>query len=154
MLKHEGLQQGHSLTRKVEDLSCEMRKAQSKGAMVEGGVLGYAIKSLGSSLVKEVESAAALIFKLSRQQKFCEKIGSEKGAIIHLVRLVSNTQDNLMVSNIAEQILSNLEQVDSNVLQMAEVGRFQTVLMRLCEGILFMPSFSFLQLQQLTSYNS
>ncbi|KAJ7541855.1 hypothetical protein O6H91_10G079700 [Diphasiastrum complanatum] len=106
----------------------------NQGAMVEAGVLRYAVKSLGSSLNKEVEGAVALMFEVSEQQIFCEKIGLEKGAIIHLVGLVSNTQENLSVSDIAEQILTNLERVDSNVLQMAEAGRFQPLFMRLFEG--------------------
>lgn len=102
--------------------------------MVELGVLKLAVKSLGSSLEKEKGSAVGLLHELSLHQHICTRLGSEKGAILFLVGITSNTDEDVGVASLAEDTLKNLEQVDATVFQMAEAGRLQPLLSRLTEG--------------------
>jgi hypothetical protein len=105
-----------------------------KEMMVELGVSKLAVKSLGSSLDKEKETAVTLLHELSLHPHTCAQMGSEKGAILFLVGLTTNVDEDLKVASLAEKTLKNLEQMDCTVLQMAEAGRFQPLLSRLCEG--------------------
>ncbi|CAM6026016.1 unnamed protein product [Sphagnum balticum] len=102
--------------------------------MVELGVSKLAVKSLGSSLDKERETAVTLLHELSLHPHTCAQMGSEKGAILFLVGLTTNDDEDLKVASLAEKTLKNLEQMDVTVLQMAEAGRLQPLLSRLCEG--------------------
>ncbi len=102
--------------------------------MVELGVLKLAVKSLGSSQDKEKETAVLLLHELSLHPHTCKQMGSEKGAILFLVGLTTNTDEDLQIARVAEKTLKNLEQMDVTVLQMAEAGRLQPLLSRLCEG--------------------
>jgi hypothetical protein len=107
---------------------------ENKEMMVELGVSKLAVKSLGSSLDKEKETAVTLLHELSLHPHTCAQMGSEKGAILFLVGLTTNVDEDLKVASLAEKTLKNLEQMDCTVLQMAEAGRFQPLLSRLCEG--------------------
>ncbi len=102
--------------------------------MVELGVLKLAVKSLGSSQDKEKETAVLLLHELSLHLHTCKQMGSEKGAILFLVGLTTNIDEDLQIARVAEKTLKNLEQMDVTVLQMAEAGRLQPLLSRLCEG--------------------
>ncbi|KAH9561528.1 hypothetical protein CY35_05G026000 [Sphagnum magellanicum] len=107
---------------------------ENKEMMVELGVSKLAVKSLGSSLDKEKETAVTLLHELSLHPHTCAQMGSEKGAILFLVGLTTNVDEDLKVASLAEKTLKNLEQMDVTVLQMAEAGRLQPLLSRLCEG--------------------
>jgi hypothetical protein len=107
---------------------------ENKDEMVELGVLKLAVKSLGSSRDKEKETAVLLLHELSLHPHTCKQMGSEKGAILFLVGLTTNIDEDLQIARVAEKTLKNLEQMDVTVLQMAEAGRLQPLLSRLCEG--------------------
>lgn len=102
--------------------------------MVDLGVLKPTVQSLSSNVDKERESAASLLYELSLHPRICERVGSEKGAILILVGVTSNNSGNVGIRGLAEQTLTNLEQFDSTIVQMAEAGRLKPLLTRLCEG--------------------
>jgi hypothetical protein len=105
-----------------------------KDEMVELGVLKLAVKSLGSSLEKEKEVAVLLLHELSLHPHTCTQMGYTKGAILFLVGITTDIDEDLHVAGIAEKTLRNLEQMDVTVLQMAEAGRLHPLLSRLCKG--------------------
>jgi hypothetical protein len=107
---------------------------ENKDEMVELGVLKLAVKSLGSSLEKEKEVAVLLLHELSLHPHTCTQMGYTKGAILFLVGITTDVDEDLYVAGIAEKTLRNLEQMDVTVLQMAEAGRLHPLLSRLCKG--------------------
>lgn len=99
--------------------------------MLESGALKLAVQSLGSSVDRERECAVALLHELSLSPSICARIGTEKGAMVALMGIASTGTE---ISELAENTLVNLEQVDANALQMAEAGRLKPLLTRLCQG--------------------
>ncbi|EFJ35074.1 hypothetical protein SELMODRAFT_165881 [Selaginella moellendorffii] len=106
----------------------------SQECLVEAGVLKAAVRSLSSSHVYEVEGALKLLLEISKKPEFAKLIGKEKGALIHLLGISSNSSGNASLSVLADRTLRNLEQIDSNVWEMAEAGRLEPLITRLCKG--------------------
>ncbi|KAH9311648.1 hypothetical protein KI387_026683, partial [Taxus chinensis] len=106
--------------------------ADSKRMMVEAGVSKLAIKSLTGSLEKEKEYAVKLLLDFSREREFCSRIASEKGSLLLLCGMAGNTE-NPTLSNLAEETLRKMEEIEENVQQLAAAGRFQPFLTHLCE---------------------
>ncbi|XP_002963754.2 U-box domain-containing protein 44 [Selaginella moellendorffii] len=107
--------------------------ADNQHIIVKEGFLRFSVRSLGSKEDEEKANAARLLYHLSTSSlEVCEVLGTEKGAVIHLAGLLASKDQDL--SQLAEKTLRNLEQVESNVLEMAEAGRIQPLLARLCEG--------------------
>eukprot|EP00249_Psilotum_nudum_P020763 c27836_g1_i1 orf=462-3575(-) len=113
--------------------SMVLNNDENKVAIVEANALKYAVKSLTSSFDKEKESAAGLLLELSSHSEICARIGSEKAAILLLSGAASNAE-NVALSDLADQTLKRLEELDLNVLRMADIGRLKPLLDRLCEG--------------------
>lgn len=105
----------------------------SKKMMVEAGVSRLAIKSLAASLEKEKEYAVKLLLEFSNEKEFCSRIASERGSLLLLSGMAGNVE-NPNLSNLAEQILRKMEELEENVQQLAAAGRFQPLLTLLCEG--------------------
>lgn len=105
----------------------------SKRMMVEAGVSRLAIKSLAASLEKEKEYAVKLLLEFSNEKELCSRIASERGSLLLLGGMAGNVE-NPTLSNLAEQILRKMEELEENVQQLAAAGRFQPLLNLLCEG--------------------
>ena len=97
-------------------------------------ILRQAVKCLARDEPDEREEAVKLLFELSKSYALCEKIGATNGAILFLVGITSSNPENVPASLLAEQVLTNLLQCDTNVMQMAENGRLQPLLDRLTQG--------------------
>ena len=117
-------------------------------------IVRQAVKCLARDEPNEREEAVKLLHELSKSYFMCEKIGATNGAILFLVGMTSSNPENMAAGDIAEMILNNLSQCDTNVMQMAENGRVQPLLDRLTQGppchpephpiISNMPGFQFL----------
>lgn len=105
----------------------------SKRMMVEAGVSRLASKSLVATPEKEKEYAVRLLLEFSNVKEFCLRIASEKGSLLLLSGMAGNVE-NPTLSNLAEQVLRKMEDVEENVHQLAGAGRFQPLLTLLCEG--------------------
>uniref|UniRef100_A0A0D6R4B5 RING-type E3 ubiquitin transferase n=1 Tax=Araucaria cunninghamii TaxID=56994 RepID=A0A0D6R4B5_ARACU len=106
---------------------------ESKRIMIEAGVSKLAIKSLTGSFEKEKEYAVKLLLEFSQEREFCLRIASEKGSVLLLSGMAGNAE-NPTLSNLAEETLRKMEEMEENVQHLASAGRFQPFLTRLCEG--------------------
>ena len=104
--------------------------------MLEEGMTRLAIRSLTANLEKEREYALRLLFEFSSVEDYCRKIAVEKGALVLLSMLAGNLEFPAL-SNLAEDILGNIEKVEDNIEQLAMAGRYQPLLTRLCGGMPF-----------------
>lgn len=107
---------------------------ENKEAIAETSAIRNCVKCLSRTVSSEREEAASLMYELSKFEPLCEKIGSETGAILVLVGIVSSSSDNVITIEKAEKTLHNLESSDQNVRQMAENGRLHPLLQRLTKG--------------------
>ncbi|CAN6469850.1 unnamed protein product [Victoria cruziana] len=108
---------------------------ESKNIMIEEGVMRLAIHSLIGNLKEEGEFALKLLLEFSSDEHYCTKLAIEKGALLLLTSIAGDT-DNPSLANLAEEILKNIEKVETNIQHLAAAGRFQPLLNRLCEGSL------------------
>ncbi|KAG2673124.1 hypothetical protein I3760_13G074800 [Carya illinoinensis] len=106
---------------------------ESKKRMLEDGVTRLAIHSLIGSSEKEREFAVKLLLEFSRDEACCIKIASEKGALVLLSSMAGNLEHPTL-SNLAEEVFKQMERVEDNVQPLAEAGRFEPLISRLCEG--------------------
>lgn len=103
--------------------------------MLEEGAIKLGIHSLIASSEKERENAVKLLLEFSGEEACCTRIASEKGALVLLSSMAGN-MEHPALSNLAEKVLKRMEMVEDNVLQLAVSGRFEPLLVRLCEGTL------------------
>lgn len=106
---------------------------ESKNIMLGEGITRLAIHSLIGSSEKEKEYAVKLLLEFSRDEAYCTKIASEKGALVLLSSMAGNLEHPAL-SNLAEEVLKQMERVEDNVQHLAAAGRFEPLLSRLCEG--------------------
>jgi hypothetical protein len=109
--------------------------------MLEDGITRLAIHSLIGSSDKEREYAVKLLLEFSRDEACCIKIASEKGALVLLSSMVGNPEHPAL-SNLAEEVLKQMEKVEDNIQPLAVAGRFEPLLSRLCEGMSYEVSVS------------
>ncbi|XP_077233076.1 U-box domain-containing protein 43-like [Tasmannia lanceolata] len=106
---------------------------ESKVIMFEEGLTRLAIHSLAGSLEKEKEYAVKLLLEFSSDESYCANLASQRGALVLLSSMAENLEHPTL-SNLAEEVLKNLEKVEGNVQHLAAAGRFRPLLSRLCEG--------------------
>lgn len=70
----------------------------------------------------------------SSDEACCTKIASEKGALVLLSSIAGNLEHPAL-SNLAEEVLKQMENLEDNVQHLASVRRFEPFLTRLCEGV-------------------
>lgn len=104
--------------------------------MLEEGITRLAIHGLIGSSEKEREYAVKLLLEFSSDEACCTKIASEKGALVLLSSLAGNLE-HPSLSNLAEEVLKQMERVEENVQPLAAAGRFEPLLSRLCEGMFY-----------------
>lgn len=104
--------------------------------MLEEGITRLAIHGLIGSSEKEREYAVKLLLEFSSDEACCTKIASEKGALVLLSSLAGNLE-HPSLSNLAEEVLKQMEKVEENVQPLAAAGRFEPLLSRLCEGMFY-----------------
>ncbi|XP_006843588.2 U-box domain-containing protein 43 isoform X1 [Amborella trichopoda] len=109
------------------------KEDECKKIMLQEGMARLAIRSLTGNLEKEKEYALKLLSEFSCDEDYRRKIASEKGALVLLTTMAGNLEHPAL-ANLAEMTLQNLEKVEENVPQLAAAGRFQPLLVRLCEG--------------------
>ena len=102
--------------------------------MLEGGITRLAVHSLIGSSEKERETAVKLLLEFSTDEACCIRIASEKGALVLLSSMAGNLEYPVL-SNLAEEILRQLENVEDNVQRLAAAGRFEPLLSRLRDGL-------------------
>ncbi|KAJ6822702.1 U-box domain-containing protein 44-like [Iris pallida] len=134
MLKDQSERMGSQLRCKALMAMFSMAKdEESKIIMVEEGMTRLAIRSLTASLEKEREYALRLLLEFSSEGGYCRKLAFEKGALVLLSSMTTNLEYPTL-SNLAEEILKNMEMIDENVEHLAMAGRYQPLLTRLCKG--------------------
>ncbi|KAH7672611.1 Zinc finger RING/FYVE/PHD-type protein [Dioscorea alata] len=134
MLKEQSKMLGPELrTKALMVMDSVAKDHESKLMMLEEGLSRLAIRSLNGSSEKEREYALNLLLQFSHDRGYCAKLASEKGALVLLSSLAENLQYPRL-SNMAEEVLKNMEKEEDNVQHLAVVGRFQPLLNRLCEG--------------------
>lgn len=104
--------------------------------MLEEGITRLAIHGLIGSSEKEREYAVKLLLEFSSDEACCTKIASEKGALVLLSSLAGNLE-HPSLSNLAEEVLKQMERMEENVQPLAAAGRFEPLLSRLCEGMFY-----------------
>ncbi|KAH7542239.1 hypothetical protein FEM48_Zijuj02G0052300 [Ziziphus jujuba var. spinosa] len=114
-------------------LLCMAKDEESKEIMLEEGTTRLAIHGLIGSSEKERENAVKLLLEFSSDEACCTKIASEKGALVLLSSIAGNLEHPAL-SNLAEEVLKQMEKMEDNVQHLAAVGRFEPLLTRLCEG--------------------
>ncbi|KAL6195426.1 hypothetical protein ACLB2K_031045 [Fragaria x ananassa] len=106
---------------------------ESKEIMLQEGITRLAIHSLIGSSEKERECALKLLLEFSSDEACCIKIAAEKGALVLLSSMAGNLE-HPGLSNLAEEVLKQMEKVEGNVQHLAAAGRFNPLLTQLCEG--------------------
>lgn len=102
--------------------------------MLEEGISRLAIHSLIGSSLREREYAVKLLLEFSGDKAYCAKIASEKGALVLLSSMAGNLEQPSL-ANLAEEVLKRMEEVEDNIQHLAEAGRLEPLLSRLCEGM-------------------
>lgn len=105
-----------------------------KKIMLDEGISRLAIHSLIGSSEKEREYAVKLLLEFSSDRAYCISLALEKGALVLLTSMAGNLVHPAL-SNLAEEVLKNLENVEDNVELLAAAGRFEPLISRLCEGL-------------------
>lgn len=106
---------------------------ESKLIMIEEGITRLAIRSLTGHSEMEKEFALRLLLEFSCDEGYCKKIVQEKGALVLLCSMAGNSEYPTL-SNLAEDILKDMERVEENIQHLAIAGRFQPLVTRLCKG--------------------
>ncbi|KAK4606073.1 hypothetical protein RGQ29_000375 [Quercus rubra] len=123
----------HLRSKALMTLFSMARDEESKKIMLEEGITRLAIHGLIGSSEKEREYAVKLLLEFSSDEACCTKIASEKGALVLLSSLAGNLE-HPSLSNLAEEVLKQMERVEENVQPLAAAGRFEPLLSRLCEA--------------------
>ncbi|KAJ6831122.1 U-box domain-containing protein 44-like [Iris pallida] len=134
MLKDQSKRMGSQIRCKALMAMFSMAKdEESKIIMIEEGMTRLAIRSLTARLEKEREYALRLLLEFSSEEGYCRKLALEKGALVLLSSMTTNLEYPTL-SNLAEEILKNMEMIEENVEHLAMAGRYQPLLTRLCKG--------------------
>ncbi|CAL9044134.1 U-box domain-containing protein 44-like [Musa acuminata AAA Group] len=134
LLKDQSSRMGSELRGKTLMAMHSMAKdGESKLIMLEQGITRLAIRSLTGRSEMEKEYALKLLLEFSIDTDCCTRIALEKGALVLLSSMAANS-DHPTSSNLAEEVLKNLEKVEDNVQHLAMAGRFQPLVARLCNG--------------------
>ncbi|KAF5190805.1 Ring-type e3 ubiquitin transferase [Thalictrum thalictroides] len=135
MLKNCSKSNGSNLRSKSLLVLLSMSKdEESKLKMLEEGMTKLAIRSLNiERSEKEREYAVKLLLEFSKDEAYCAKIASEKGALVLLSTMAGNLEYPTL-SYLAEEVLKKVEKVEDNIQHLASAGRFEPLLSRLCEG--------------------
>lgn len=104
--------------------------------MLGEGITRLVIHSLIGSSEKERESAVKLLLEFSSDEDYCTKLALEKGALVLLSTMAGNLEHPAL-SNLAEEVLNLMEKVEDNIQHLAAAGRFEPLLCRLCEGMVY-----------------
>lgn len=102
--------------------------------MLEGGITRFSIHGLIGSSEEEREYAVRLLLEFCSDEACCRKIASEKGALVLLSSMAGNLEHPVL-SNLADEVLKQMERVEDNVQPLTAAGRFEPLLSRLCEGM-------------------
>ncbi|XP_029120615.1 U-box domain-containing protein 43 isoform X2 [Elaeis guineensis] len=122
-LRGKALMAMHSMTKDDE----------SKLIMIEEGITRLAIRSLTGHSEMEKEYALRLLLEFSCDEGYCKKIALEKGALV-LLSSMAGSSEYPTLSNLAEEVLKNIERVEENIQHLAIAGRFQPLITQLCKG--------------------
>ncbi|CAL9092210.1 unnamed protein product [Musa textilis] len=134
LLKDQSSRMGSELRGKALMAMHSMAKdGESKLIMLEQGITRLAIRSLTGRSEMEKEYALKLLLEFSIDTDCCTRIALEKGALVLLSSMAANS-DHPTSSNLAEEVLKNLEKVEDNVQHLAMAGRFQPLVARLYNG--------------------
>uniref|UniRef100_A0A7N0U4A5 RING-type E3 ubiquitin transferase n=1 Tax=Kalanchoe fedtschenkoi TaxID=63787 RepID=A0A7N0U4A5_KALFE len=109
------------------------RDEESKIMMLESGVTRFAIHGLMGSSEKEKEYAMKLLLTFSTDDACCVKIANEKGALVLLSSIEGNSGDPAL-SNLAEEVLIQMEKLEENIQPLTAAGRFEALITRLRKG--------------------
>ncbi|KAG4923630.1 U-box domain-containing protein 44 [Glycine soja] len=106
---------------------------ESRKIMLERGTTRLAIHSLIGNSEKEREHAIKLLLEFCNDEDCCVRIASEKGALVLLSSIAGN-MEYPSLSNLAEEVLRQMERVEDNVQCLAAAGRFGPLISRLHDG--------------------
>ncbi|XP_057513189.1 U-box domain-containing protein 44-like [Actinidia eriantha] len=109
------------------------RDEESKKIMLAEGITRLAIHSLIGSSEKEKEYGVKLLLEFSSDKAYRAKVASEKGALVLLSGMAGDLEHPAL-SNLAEEVLKQMETVEDNLQLLAAAGRFEPLLSRLREG--------------------
>lgn len=101
--------------------------------LAEGDLVLAPIKFLTQGSFQEKELALCLLHELSKAMVLSERIGRVDSVMIILAGIASDSENNLAADR-AEEILDNLGKCESNIMQLAEVGRMQPLFDMLLHG--------------------
>ncbi|GFP95300.1 putative U-box domain-containing protein 42 [Phtheirospermum japonicum] len=107
---------------------------ESKDIIAETLDISEIIKMLSSSHKPVRHASASLLVELSSSQIFCNKIGTVAGGVLMLITAKFRQSDDALVSETADEILTNLEKLPENIKLMAENGYWEPLLTHLVEG--------------------
>ncbi|KAL0919572.1 hypothetical protein M5K25_011672 [Dendrobium thyrsiflorum] len=134
MLKEQSKMMGSHLRWKaLMALHSMARDEESKLIMLKEGITRLAIRSLSETSEKEREFALRILLDFSVDEEFSSNLALEKGAL-YLLTSISGNSNQPALSNLAEDVLKNMEKVEGNIEYLSKEGRYQPLLSRLCEG--------------------
>ncbi|XAR65330.1 Ubiquitin--protein ligase [Bertholletia excelsa] len=106
----------------------------SKEMVVMTTNMSIIIKMLSSNHGPTRHASLLLLLELSRSQSLCPRIGSVTGAILTLITTIHKRSSDTIASEIADEILRNLERSPENIKCMAENGLLEPLLNHLTKG--------------------
>lgn len=110
------------------------KNEESKFIMLKEGIVRLTIRSLSSKTSEiEKEFALRILLDFSVDMEFSSNLALEKGALYLLTSIAGNSEL-ATLSNLAEDVLRNMERVEGNIELLAKEGRYQPLLNKLCEG--------------------
>ncbi|XP_020571690.1 U-box domain-containing protein 44-like [Phalaenopsis equestris] len=134
MLKKQSKLMGSRLRWKaLMTLHSMARDEESKLIMLKEGITRLAIRSLSETSEKEREFALRILLDFSVEEEFSLNLALEKGALYLLTSIAGNSNQPSL-SNLAEDVLNSMEKVEGNIESLSKEGRYQPLLIRLCEG--------------------
>ncbi|KAJ4757041.1 U-box domain-containing protein 43 [Rhynchospora pubera] len=99
---------------------------ENKDVLAEGDIVRTIIKFLTQGTFQEKDLAVSLLYELSKANILSERIGCVDGLMIILAGIASDTESNSIAEK-ADQVLKNLGKCESNIMQLAEVGRIESL---------------------------
>ncbi|KAJ4809526.1 U-box domain-containing protein 43 [Rhynchospora pubera] len=106
---------------------------ENKDVLAEGDIVRTIIKFLTQGTFQEKDLAVSLLYELSKANILSERIGCVDGLMIILAGIASDTESNSIAEK-ADQVLKNLGKCESNIMQLAEVGRIESLFDMLLHG--------------------
>ncbi|KAJ1691933.1 hypothetical protein LUZ63_016088 [Rhynchospora breviuscula] len=106
---------------------------ENKDVLAEGDIVRTIVKFLTQGTFQEKDLAISLLYELSKANILSERIGCVDGVMIILAGIASDTEINSITEK-ADQVLKNLGKCESNIMQLAEVGRIEPLFDMLLHG--------------------